>query len=168
MAPILRNLNHLAALCHLEVITPVIQGVNENELDEIAAFLARLDRRIPWHVFRLLPEHEMKDMNYPSIDGINRRLDSARNRLDHIYFHNFVGSDWVDTYCPACGAVMIERFSLGCGGDRLRAVHCKDGRCPECDCTIPLMTKQERKDKRRRLHGSSDRGCQTMAEPVCI
>jgi pyruvate formate lyase activating enzyme len=140
IAPILRNMRRLAGICHLEVVTPVIQGVNDSQLDEIAGFLADTDRRIPWHVFRLLPEHEMKGTAYPSIEGINQALFSAREKLDYVYFHNFVGSDWVNTLCPACGGVVIERFSLGCGGDRLRASHCKHGRCPECGREINLLT----------------------------
>jgi len=140
MDPILRNVRRLAGMCRLEVVTPVIPGVNDFQLDAMAGFLGEIDCRIPWHVFRLLPEHEMKEAEYPSIDGINASLASARKELDHVYFHNFVGSEWVNTVCPACGALAIERFSLGCGGDRLHALHCKDGRCAACGGDIPLLT----------------------------
>ncbi len=139
LEPVLRNIRRLAQVCHLEVVTPVIEGVNDHELDAMADFLADLDPRIPWHVFRLLPEHEMHDTRYPSIDGINTALHSARTRLEHVYFHNFVGSDWVNTLCPGCGREVIERFSLGCGGDRLSAFHCRDNRCPDCGREIPLL-----------------------------
>jgi pyruvate-formate lyase-activating enzyme len=139
LAPILRNIRRLARTCHIEVLTPVIQGANDTQLSEIAEFLAGIDGRIPWHVFRLLPEHEMKANEYPSIEGINQALLSARKQLDYIYFHNFVGSDWVNTYCPKCGAVAIERFSLGCGGDRLKAFHCPGNRCPGCGTEIPIL-----------------------------
>jgi len=164
ITPILRNLYRLARLCHLEVITPVIQGVNESQLDEMAAFLAELGQENPWHVFRLLPEHEMKDCAYPSIDGINNSLHSARKRLSYVYFHNFVGSDWVNTHCPTCGSLAIERFSLGCGGDRLRALYCRSGYCQECGTPIPLLIRQEPAVTRRYYHGSGARRCATMAE----
>lgn len=139
VGPILRNIRRIAERCHVEVITPVIQGANDGELDEMARFLAGINRQIPWHVFRLLPEHEMKGTEYPSIENINQALQLARKELDYVYFHNFVGSDWVDTVCPDCGAVVIERFSLGCGGDRLNAFHCRDNRCPECGCQIHVL-----------------------------
>ncbi len=130
--PILRNIRRLASIRHIEVTTPIIQDVNDHEMDAIAAFLAGLDPEIPWHAFRLLPEHEMKDTNYPSIERINTSLESARKRLAYVYFHNFVGSDWVNTICPGCGADVIERISLGCGGDKLDRFHCLDNRCHVC------------------------------------
>ena len=37
----------------------------------IADFLAGVDPEIPWHVFRLLPEDEMKGAEYPSIQAID-------------------------------------------------------------------------------------------------
>ena len=137
--PILRNIRTLAKKTHLEVITPVIQGINDHELDEIARFLADIDPEIPWHVFRLLPEHDMKDVEYPSIEGINRALETARERLPYVYFHHFIGSDWVNTLCPNCGAEVIERFSLGGIGDRLQEYHCKGNQCPFCGHEIRML-----------------------------
>lgn len=136
--PVLRNIRDIAGRCHLEVTTPVIQGANDHELDEIARFIADVDPEIPWHVLRLLPEDEMKDADYPDINLINEALHSARRRLPYIYFHNFVGSEWVNTLCPACNAPVIERFSLGCGGDRLQRFSCVEGKCPSCGHPIRI------------------------------
>ena len=61
-----------------------------------------------------------------------------RSRLDYVYFHNFVGSEWVNSACPACGRVVIERISLGCGGDKLDRFHCIDNRCPGCGYAIRM------------------------------
>jgi pyruvate formate lyase activating enzyme len=137
--PILRNIRRLAQTCHVEIITPIIQSINDHELNEIADFIFGIDPEIPWHAFRLLPEHNMKDAEYPNIEAINGALESARKRLAYIYFHNFVGSDWVDTFCPDCGVKVIERFSLGCGGDMLRQVFCLGKQCPGCGKEIRLM-----------------------------
>jgi pyruvate-formate lyase-activating enzyme len=137
--PILRNIRRLAATAHVELITPVIQGTNDHELDEMADFISGIDPEIPWHVFRLLPEDEMKEAKYPSIEAINAALEWSRKKLPYLYFHNFVGSQWVDTLCPSCGTVAVERFSLGCGGDMLRRVICDDGKCRNCGTGIRLM-----------------------------
>jgi pyruvate formate lyase activating enzyme len=136
--PILRNIRTLAALRHLEVTTPVIQGVNDGDLNSIAEFLADIDPEIPWHVFRLLPEYEMKNEEYPSIEKIGRAVEAAREKLKFVYFHNFVGSEWVNTNCPHCGAEVIERFSLGCGGDKLQEFRCSGNQCPECGYGIKM------------------------------
>jgi len=136
--PILRNIRRLASIRHVEVTTPVIQDVNDCELGDIAEFLAGIDREIPWHIFRLLPEHEMKNTEYPSIERISQALESARKKLRFVYFHNFVGSKWVNTACPECGMEVIERLSLGCGGDKLNRFHCHGNQCPECGGAIRI------------------------------
>lgn len=136
--PVLRNIRRLAQDRHVEVTTPVIQEANDNEIDAIAEFLAEVDAEIPWHVFRLLPEDEMKGAVYPNILALDTALQSVRKRLPYVYFHNFVGSEWVNTLCPACGSVVIERISLGCGGDRLNRFLCEGKSCPSCRREIRL------------------------------
>jgi pyruvate-formate lyase-activating enzyme len=142
--PVLRNIRRLAQDRHVEVTTPIIQGANDSEIDEIADFLVGVDPEIPWHVFRLLPEDEMKGDEYPNIQAIDAALKSARKRLPNIYFHNFVGSEWVNTLCPDCGAVVIERFSLGCGGDKMKRLLCEDNRCPHCGRKIRILNEKTR------------------------
>jgi pyruvate formate lyase activating enzyme len=137
--PVLRTIRRLAQDRHVEVTTPIIEGANDIEIDTIAGFLAEVDPEIPWHVFRLLPEDEMKSTEYPNIQAIDQALQSARKRLRYVYFHNFVGSEWVNTTCPACGTILIERFSLGCGGDKLNRLYCEDNRCPDCGREIRLI-----------------------------
>jgi len=136
--PILRNIRRLATTNHIEVTVPVIQTVNDNELDEMADFLAAIDRDIPFHVFRLLPEYQMKQYEYPSITVINDTLKKVREKLNYVYFHNFVGSDWVNTICPHCGTEVITRLSLGCGGDRLLEFSCLNNKCQECGQEIRI------------------------------
>ncbi|OPY64253.1 MAG: molybdenum cofactor biosynthesis protein A [Syntrophorhabdaceae bacterium PtaU1.Bin034] len=146
--PVLRNIRKLAGRNHVEITTPIIQFANDNELDEIADFIARIDPEIPWHVFRLLPEDEMKGTEYPSIDAINQALQSAREKLPYVYFHNFVGSEWVNTLCPDCGTPVIERFSLGCGGDKLQRFLCRGKTCPKCHRTIRLWGEESTRSAR--------------------
>ena len=81
----------------------------------------------------------MKGSLYPNIERMNQALESSRNLLPYIYFHNFVGSDWVNTLCPNCGATVIKRFSLGCSGDRLDEFLAPDNTCPECGTPIPIL-----------------------------
>ncbi len=140
--PVLRNIRRLAQIRHVEITTPVIQGVNDGEMDAMADVLAGMDAEIPWHVFRLLPEDEMMNAEYPSISAIDAALQSVRKKLPYIYFHNFVGSDWVNTVCPDCATVVIERISLGCGGDRLSRISCMDDRCPGCGRKLKVVSER--------------------------
>lgn len=137
--PIVRNIERLARGWHVEVTTPLIEGANDGEIDVMADILSDIDREIPWHVFRLLPEDEMKGERYPDISDIDAALTSARQKLRYIYFHNFVGSAWVNTQCPRCHSVSIERVSLGCGGDKLKRVVGIGDRCPACGSPIRML-----------------------------
>jgi pyruvate formate lyase activating enzyme len=138
VSPILRNLRWLAAVRHLEVTTQVVQGANECELELIAEFLSGIDREIPWHVFRLLPEHNAKNASHSRAENVSRVVQRIREKLNYVYFHNLVGSNWVDTLCPDCGAAAIERFSLGRAGYRLDAFRCNGNLCPKCGRTIKM------------------------------
>jgi len=137
--PILRNIQIFAERCHLEIASPVIEDVNDHELFDIAKFIHSIRAEIPWHVFRLLPEHNMKGSLYPNIERMNKALESSRTLLPYIYFHNFVGSDWVNTLCPGCSTAVIKRFSLGCSGDRLDEFLAPDNTCPACGTKIALL-----------------------------
>ena len=130
--PVIRTIRQLAKRCHVEVATPIIESENDHELDQMADILADINPETPWHAFRLLPTHKMTGQKYPSITGLNDKLEALRKRLPHIYFHNFIGSEWVDTHCPDCGATVITRFSLGCGGDKLDQYLANGDCCPSC------------------------------------
>ena len=139
MEPILRNIKFLAARNHIEITTPIIQSLNDHEIEEIAAFIYSIDPQIPWHVFRLLPEYKMKDYRHPGIEEINIKLEEARKLLPYTYFGNFVGSDWVSTLCPVCGATAIERINLGGCGGKITKYLLQDGKCADCRSKIPLF-----------------------------
>jgi pyruvate formate lyase activating enzyme len=137
--PVVRAIRQLAGHCHVEVTTPVIESVNDQELPAMADILADIGPETPWHVFRLLPTYKMSKEHYPSIDALNAKLEDLRTRLPHIYFHNFIGSEWVDTHCPACGATVITRHSLGCGGDKLDQFLANGDKCPDCGRRLNLL-----------------------------
>lgn len=137
--PVIRAIRQLSAQAHVEVTTPVIEGENDKELDQMADILADIQPETPWHIFRLLPSHKMSQEHYPSIAALSARLDALRTRLPNLYFHNFVGSQWVDTRCPSCGALLIARFSLGCGGDKLDAYYARGAVCQQCGRPIHML-----------------------------
>ncbi len=139
VAPVLRNIAYLAEHTHLEVTTPVIQGLNDGDLPEAAAFIADLDPEIPWHVFRLLPEYQMKEQAAPSIEVIEHLLQEQQSRLHYIYFGNFVGSEWVSTHCPDCGELLVERINLGGCGAKSLVCHLQGDSCPACGRRLRLQ-----------------------------
>jgi len=138
LGPVLRNIRLIVDKTHVEITTPIIQTVNDKDIVKMAEFIATIDREIPWHVFRLLPEYKMQEANPPAIAEINLLLDEARKILDYVYFSNFVGSDWVSTICPECGENLIKRINLGGCGGKMIEYRITENRCPNCDRTIKI------------------------------
>lgn len=139
--PVLRNIEYLYSKIHMEITTPIIQTVNDRDIPAITSYIKNIDPAIPWHVFRLLPEYQMIEVEYPDINEINTALQGARQQLDYIYFSNFVGSDWVNTICPECGKILIERINLGGCGGKIVDYHLeatKPGSCPNCGHLINI------------------------------
>ena len=134
-----RNIETLYGMTHLEISTPIVQGLNDQDIPAIASFIASVSPQIPWHVFRLLPEYKMATYERPPIEDVNVALGAARRHLPYVYFGNFVGSQWVSTLCPQCGFVAIERINLGGCGAKSLGYHVKDGRCTVCDYDLPII-----------------------------
>lgn len=135
---VMRTIEIMAARTHLEVSTPIIQGVNDGDIPAMADFLASVKPDVAWHVFRLLPEYRMADRERPSVEAVSAALERERSRLPFIYFANFVGSRWVSTLCPDCGGTAIERISLGNCGSRLVSHGLENNTCAACGAALPL------------------------------
>jgi pyruvate formate lyase activating enzyme len=114
----------------VEVTTLLIPGHNDSsgELQEIAAFLAAIDRDIPWHVTAFHPTYRMQDIPRTPLATVERAREIGLNAgLHHVYAGNIPGSGGEDTRCPHCAAVLIERRGFTVGYSRLTT-----GNCPDC------------------------------------
>ncbi len=118
----------------LEVTTLVIPGHNdsEEELGEIAGFLAGLDPAIPWHVSGFFPTYRLLDAPPTPAATLKKAREIGRAAgLHHVYTGNLPGDDGENTYCPKCGKKIVER-----NGYRLGAVNIRDGRCAYCSAPV--------------------------------
>ena len=70
--PVLNAIRVLGKKMHLEVATPIVQGINDIEIIEMSKFLASVNDEIPWHVYRMLPHYKMEYKEYPNIENINK------------------------------------------------------------------------------------------------
>jgi pyruvate formate lyase activating enzyme len=121
----------------LEIVTLVIPGFNDSdeELTDIARFLASVSRDIPWHVTAF---HKDYKMTAPDNTGVATLLRAAeigvREGLNFVYAGNLPGmvGDWENTYCPGCKALLIERVGYHILQNRIPR-----GVCPECAREIP-------------------------------
>lgn len=137
--PIKRNIEKIAKHAHLEITTPVVRSGNEDEIPEIAEFISSISRDITWHIFRVVPENKMTYDDVPDIGKIVEAITKEKQKLDYIYFGNFIGSNWVDTVCPSCGATVIERLCDCACGARMMDNRLIDGAvCPDCGYKLAI------------------------------
>jgi pyruvate formate lyase activating enzyme len=138
LSNVLRSLEDLRSLGYwIEVVTLLVPGFNDDdsELRALCAFLAGLDREIPWHVTAFRPDYKMRDSDATSANSLLRACEIGEAAgLRYIYAGNLPGAvgDRESTFCPGCGATVVERH-----GFRVTANRLESGRCPSCSASIP-------------------------------
>lgn len=121
----------------LEIVTLVIPGFNDSdeELRDIAQFLAAISVDIPWHVTAFHKDYKMTDPDNTPVSTLLRALEIGKNAgLHYVYAGNIPGrvGDKENTSCPNCNSLLIER----CGFHVLQN-NLKNGACPQCHTPIP-------------------------------
>jgi pyruvate formate lyase activating enzyme len=121
----------------VEVVTLVVPGFNDTdeELGEIAGFLASVSEDIPWHVTAFHEDYRMTDRPATGAASLVRAAEIGQKAgLNFVYAGNLPGrtARLEDTRCPGCGATLIERT-----GFRIRSIHMQNGTCPACHRHIP-------------------------------
>jgi pyruvate formate lyase activating enzyme len=120
---------------HLEISTLVIPGFNDD--DELLANIAQrivdeLGKETPWHVCGYFPAYRFTAPPTP-LDTLERAWKIGNDvGLEFVYIGNAPAHPKANTYCPDCGANLIERRGLSINAYRLES-----GRCPECMRYIP-------------------------------
>ncbi len=116
----------------LEVTTLVIPGENDSdeELGQIAAFLAGVDGDIPWHISQFHPDYQFDDHGVTPVETLRRARDIGRRAgLRYVYLGNV--REGTNTNCPQCRELIVERRYIG-----LNKLHLNNGRCPICGTAI--------------------------------
>jgi pyruvate formate lyase activating enzyme len=118
-----------------EVTTLLIPGENDSreELDQASDwFAANLGPEVPWHFTAFHPDFKMLDTPRTPPATLTRAREIARSKgLKHVYTGNVHDRAGGSTWCPSCGALLIERdwYELG--------VYNLDGnRCQACGSEI--------------------------------
>jgi pyruvate formate lyase activating enzyme len=135
LQPVLDSIAALrAAGVWIEVTTLVVPGLNdgEDELRDIARFLAGVGPDIPWHISRFHPDYVMSDRGPTPIETLARAAAIGRAEgLRYVYVGNVPGEGEA-TLCPACGAALIQRSGFSVLRNRIGA----GGRCPDCGAAV--------------------------------
>jgi len=135
LQPVLESIAHMRRLgIWVEVTTLVVPGLNEgeDELRDIARFLAKTDSDIPWHLSRFHPDYTYTEARATPIATLRRAAEIGREEgIRFVYIGNVPGEGDL-TICPQCGRELIRRSGFWVEEARLEG-----GRCPSCKTPIP-------------------------------
>jgi pyruvate formate lyase activating enzyme len=117
----------------VEVTTLVVPGMNdgEDELRDIARFLADVDPTLPWHISRFHPDYRYTEAPPTPVAVLRRAREIGREAgLAFVYVGN-VAREGEDTLCPGCGRTLVKRRGFGIEANAIAS-----GACPSCGATI--------------------------------
>ncbi len=125
----------------VEIVTLLVPGFNdgEDELRDLARFIASVSEDIPWHVTAFHQDYRMLSRNNTSARSLNRAAMIGREAgLHFVYAGNLPGivGNLENTYCPSCGYLLVERE-----GYRVSTNNLREGACPKCSARIPGVWK---------------------------
>jgi pyruvate formate lyase activating enzyme len=101
---------------HLEVSNLVVTGLTNNlsNYDKMIDFvLTKLSADVPLHFTRFHPDYKYMDVPKTPIEDVNlARARALEKGLKYAYIGNAFQGQGMNTFCPGCGELLIERFGL--------------------------------------------------------
>ena len=135
LEPVLENIRRAYETgIWVEVTTLLIPGENdsEEELRDIASFIASVSKDIPWHISRFFPTYKMTNIPPTPLSKLEKAHDTGiEEGLRFVYTGN-VPNESNTTFCPQCGEKLIVRNAY-----TLSMMRVENGRCPHCRSKIP-------------------------------
>jgi pyruvate formate lyase activating enzyme len=130
LEPVLETIERMHEMgVWVEVTTLVIPGQNdgEEELREIARFIAGIDVDMPWHISRFVPHHKMRSTPFTPVETIHRAAEIGHEEgLHYVYAGNVPGDPHENSYCPHCSQIVIRRLGYHIHSEL------KGRACPSC------------------------------------
>lgn len=136
LKPILENLKRIKQLgIWLEVTSLIIPAINDdtNEMSDMAHFVAEeLGVDVPWHISRFFPAYNMKEIPPTPLETLQKAQEMGHQAgLHYVYLGNVQGDGAMDTRCPQCGHLLVQRSNFGTKRNSIER-----GRCPQCGMEI--------------------------------
>lgn len=135
LGPVLDSIRLMQELgIWVELTTLVVPEENDSdeELAQIAHFIAGVSKDIPWHISRFHPDYQFMEHKVTPEETLKMAQGLGRQAgLKYIYMGNVYG--WGnDTYCHSCKKLLIKREIF-----RVLEYNIKEGRCLFCNTVIP-------------------------------
>ncbi len=110
LEPVKATIVSAAAQTHVELTTLIVPTINdtEAEIEAITDFVASINEKIPLHISRYFPSFRL-DLPPTSPQVLERSFSLAKRKLPFVYVGNYAHPPGENTFCPRCGALLIER-----------------------------------------------------------
>ncbi|MGC8586013.1 MAG: AmmeMemoRadiSam system radical SAM enzyme [Candidatus Micrarchaeia archaeon] len=132
---------------HIEITDLVVPKVGDSleACDSLTKWIyENLGADTPIQFTRFYPDYKMLDLPPTDFETLKEHYKIAkRNGLNYVYIGNVPGSEYENTYCPKCGELLIERYGFYIKRWNIT----KDGKCPKCKTSIPIVGKFKHKDQ---------------------
>jgi pyruvate formate lyase activating enzyme len=129
LGPVLDSLQKMKeAGIWLEITTLLIPSLNDSdeELKDIAEFIAGLGKDTPWHISRFHPQFKMLDRPATSVASLHRACEIGKQAgLKYVYSGNVPGDEGESTFCFQCGNKLIKRYGFSIMSTDLTGNKCK-------------------------------------------
>lgn len=117
----------------VEITTLLIPGRNDSdkEIEDICKFVKSMGIEVPIHFSAFHGAYKMREVPPTPHETLNRAYEIAKSiNLRHIYVGNIMDNERQNTYCAACGELLVERSGY-LGEKVINHLDDKD-RCPRC------------------------------------
>ena len=116
---------------HLEIVNLVVPTLNDSldQLQALARWIAQdLSPNVPLHFSRFHPQYQLTNLPPTPVETMERAREVALSEgVRFSYIGNVPGHPGNNTFCPACGEILIARQ-----GFSVQAYHVQDGTCAYC------------------------------------
>ena len=135
LKPVLESIECMRQLgIWVEITTLIIptQNDSEDELRQIAKWIYKTDKTMPWHLSAFYPTYKMNNLPRTPVSIIDRAREiGLEEGLRYVYTGNVPGDPGESTYCYNCKKLIMERF-----GFFVKRNLVKDSKCPYCKVHI--------------------------------
>jgi len=75
---------------HIELTTLIIPGINDSdeELEQMAKFISKVDKNIPWHISRFFPMYKMLNRSPTQISTLKKAEKIGKKYLKYVHLGN--------------------------------------------------------------------------------
>ncbi len=137
LEPVLRTLKQIhRSGVHLEIVNLMIPTLND-DMDDVRRMCRwigdTLSDQVPLHFTRFHPAYKLTSLPPTPVETLESAAQIADEEgLQYVYVGNLPGHERNSTFCPACGAKIIERVHF-----EVLSLDVVGGKCRFCDHGIP-------------------------------